>query len=46
MNFCRTNRQLFLHKLALPFQALCCPGTIVGFDEDNDVIVSYPGGNR
>ena len=28
------------------FQALCSPGTIAGFDEDNDVIVLYPGGNR
>jgi len=28
------------------YEALCSPGTIAGFDEDNDVIVLYPGGNR
>ena len=29
-----------------PFQCLGQTGTVVGIDEDHDIVVSYPSGNR
>ena len=32
--------------LLLLFQCLGTTGTVVGIDEDHDIVVSYPSGNR